>query len=190
MLCYPFRRRLIILSPDRLSLQHVRCHKCRKQVSDLVFRDVESIAQTTYQRGLGVAFQDTPEMRGPLGIGRFQGLAARLHSLRRWKALRLLERHGVQRTLCGDHIGYDPTYSRYSPGMYLSLTVIGDLCDHRQDHDIALVDFGIGDAEYKSILSNYRFQECAVHVYGRTLRGLGINLQLRFCWLTAWRESF
>jgi CelD/BcsL family acetyltransferase involved in cellulose biosynthesis len=60
--------------------------------------------------------------------------------------------------------------------MYLSLTVIGDLCDHRQDHDIALVDFGIGDAEYKSILSNYRFQECAVHVYGRTLRGLGINL--------------
>lgn len=81
-----------------------------------------------------------------------------------------------QRTLWGDHVGYDPAYSSYSPGMYLLLTSLGDLCDGKWEDDVAQVDFGLGDAEYKTALSNYSFDESPIIVYGRSLRGLGMNL--------------
>ena len=77
--------------------------------------------------------------------------------------------------LYGEYIGYDPAYSRYSPGMYLMLSVIGELCDQKT-HDITQIDFGQGDAEYKSVMTNLIFEAGEVQIYGRTLRGLGIKV--------------
>ena len=72
--------------------------------------------------------------------------------------------------LWGDHIGFDPAYCRYSPGVYLSLSVIGELCDQKKSHHSTQINFGPGDAEYKSVLSNLGFEEGReVQIYGRTL---------------------
>jgi GNAT acetyltransferase-like protein len=149
--------------------------RCYRQFSDAVFAEVESIARKSYQRGLGSGFQDTPEMRGRWELAATKGWL-RVHVLyvggkpcAYWVATALAG------TLWGEYIGYDPAYASYSPGMYLLLKSIADLCDRKEDEDIAEVDFGLGDAEYKAILSNHSFRESSISIYGRTLRGLGTN---------------
>jgi Acetyltransferase (GNAT) domain len=148
--------------------------KCYREVSelDLMFREVEEIASKTYQRGLGFGFKDTPEMRGRCELAASRGWLRVFILYVAGKPAAYWNASAYQGTLWGDHIGFDPALSRYSPGMYLSLTVIGDLCDHRETHDIKQINFGPGDAEYKSILSNISFEEGAIQLYGRSLRGL------------------
>ena len=147
-----------------------------RQVSDLMLREVESVARKTYQRGLGFCFKDTSEMRGQWELAAAKGWlrVSILHVAGKpcayWIAMAY---NGV---LWGDHVGYDPAYSSYSPGIYLLLSSLSDLCDQKWDNDITQIDFGLGDAAYKSLLSNCSFEEGLVHIYGRTLRGLGVNL--------------
>jgi len=138
-----------------------------------MFREVEEIAAKTYQRGLGFGFKDSPEMRMHCGLAATKGWLRVfiLYLAGKPAAYWIATAYGG--TLWGDHIGFDPAYGRYSPGIYLSLSVIGDLCDHKNCHDIAEINFGLGDAEYKSILSSISFEEGTVHIYGRTLKGLG-----------------
>jgi hypothetical protein len=149
--------------------------KCYREVSelDLMFREVEEIASKTYQRGLGFGFKDTPEMRGRCELAASKGWLRVFILYVAGKPTAYWNASAYQGTLWGDHIGFDPALSRYSPGMYLSLSVIGDLCDHKENHDIKQINFGPGDAEYKSILSNISFEEGAIQLYGRSLRGLG-----------------
>jgi hypothetical protein len=152
--------------------------KCFSEVSELdqMFREVEQIASKTYQRGLGFGFRDTPEMRGRCELAAAKGWL-RVHILYvAGKPSAYWNASAYCGTLWGDHIGFDPELGRYSPGMYLSLSVISELCDHKKDHGITQINFGPGDAEYKSILSNVSFQEGMIQLYGRTWRGLGTKL--------------
>jgi CelD/BcsL family acetyltransferase involved in cellulose biosynthesis len=153
---------------------HIKSYRSVSEL-DQIFREVEEIASKTYQRGLGFGFKDTPEMRGrcELAASKDWLRVFVLHIAGRpcayWIAMAYRE------TFWGEHIGFDPAYSRYSPGMYLSLSVIEELCDQKKRHDVTQIDFGLGDAEYKSILSNLSFKEGEVQIYGRTLRGVGIK---------------
>ena len=136
---------------------HIKCYRSVSEL-DQMFREVEEIAGKTYQRGLGYGFKDTPEMRSRCVLAASKGwlrvfilyIAGRPCAY--WNAMAYCG------TLWGDHIGFDPAYNRYSPGMYLSLSVIGELCDQKNNHDITQINFGLGDAEYKSILSNLRLE--------------------------------
>ena len=170
-----YRRKARMLLRDFSGNVRIERHK---QVSDHMFREVESIAERTYQRGLGFGFRDTPEMRQRWELATSKG----------WLRVSILYVGGkpcaywnammYERTLLGDHVGYDPAYSNYSPGMYLLLGSISDLCDRKWDEDTKWVDFGLGDAEYKAVLSNCSFEEGSVHLYARTLRGVGLNVLL------------
>jgi hypothetical protein len=152
--------------------------KCYRSISDLdrIFRDVELIAAKTYQRGLGFGFKDSPEMRMHCGLAASKGWLRVfiLYLAGRPSAYWIATAYGG--TLWGDHIGFDPAQGRYSPGIYLSLSVIAELCDQKRNHDITQINFGLGDAEYKSILSSLSFEEGTVQIYGRTWRGLGANV--------------
>lgn len=152
--------------------------KCFREVSDLnqMFHEVEQIASKTYQRGLGFGFRDTPEMRGRCELAAARGWL-RVHILYvAGKPCAYWNASAYCGTLWGDHIGFDPDLGRYSPGMYLSLSVIGELCDQKKNHGITQINFGPGDAEYKSILSNISFQEGMIQLYGHTWRGLATKL--------------
>jgi hypothetical protein len=142
---------------------------------DLIFREIETIARKTYQRGLGFGFADTPEMRGRFELAASKGWLRVFILYVAGKPVAYWTATAYSGMLCGDQIGYDPEFRRYSPGMYLSLATIGDMCDHRENHNISKVDYGIGDAEYKSLLSNRCYEEEDVLIYGHTLRGIGIN---------------
>lgn len=147
-----------------------------RDISPQLFAEIESIAGKTYQRALGFGFKDTPEMRERWKLAAVAGwlrvsvLYIQDKPCAYWSAM------AYQGTLWGDHLGFDPRYSSYSPGMYLMLSSLSDLCDGKWEDDVTQVDFGLGDAEYKSVLSNCKFEESLIHVYGRTLRGTGMNL--------------
>jgi len=146
------------------------------QTSDALFRQIESVAQTTYHRQFGLGFRDTPDMRRRCELEASKGWLRISMLYVAGKPCAYLIASAYNRTLYGDHMGYDPAYAAYSPGMYLLLNTLGDLCDHKWNDDITRIDFGFGDAEYKSALSNCSYEDCVGQIYGHTLRGICVNL--------------
>jgi len=151
---------------------------CFRDVSelDVMFRDVEEVARKTYQRGLGVGFVNSPEMRGRLELSARKG----------WLRAFVLYVGGVPwafwigtaygQAFHSDFMGYDPAHSRYSPGMYLVMKVIEQFCNRTSPVGIKEIDFGLGDAQYKQILGDSEWQDVSVYIFGRSIKGLTTSL--------------
>lgn len=151
--------------------------KCFREAADIdaMAQDVEEVARTSYQRGLGVGFFDSPEMREGLR------LMARKGWLRAY-VLYLAERPSAfwigdinQGTFGSDYIGYDAELGKYSPGMYLTTKVIEGFCDGNRE-GVTAIDFAPGNAQYKEVLSNQEWRETCVHIFAPTLKGIYLNL--------------
>jgi CelD/BcsL family acetyltransferase involved in cellulose biosynthesis len=142
---------------------------------DKMIQDVEQVAKKSYQRGLGVGFVDTPTMRN--GLRRM----AERGWLRAY-VLYLEERPCAfwigdinQGVFGSDYIGYDTEFGKYSPGMFLTTKVIEGFCDGNRE-GVTAVDFGPGNAQYKEVLSNQRWQETSVYVFAPSFKGISLNL--------------
>jgi hypothetical protein len=140
---------------------------------ELLVRDLDSVAAKTYQRGLGIAFADTPEHRALMRLGLEQGW---------WRVYVLYSDEEPIAFWPGSAYngvfsigtpGYDPAYTDYRIGTYVLLKVIEDLC---ADDDVELVDFGFGDAEYKRRFANESWPEADVVLFAPTFRAARINL--------------
>lgn len=152
---------------DRLE---IRCYEAPEDF-DVILRDVEAIAATTYQRGLGAGFEaeaDAPLLRVGLDGG----------WLRAW----VLYLEGAP---CAFEIGYvgggsvviatkgfDPAFTRQHVGKVLQLHILEQLCSEPL---VGTLDFGFGDADYKQRLSNRGWADADVVIYARSLRGLRVN---------------
>jgi hypothetical protein len=152
----------------------IKCFRGAEEI-DVMADDVEQIAKTSYQRGLGVGFIDSSAMRERLR------LMAR-HGWLRVYVLYLAERPcaywigDINRGIFGgNYVGYDAQFGKYSPGMFLSMKVIEGFCDGNRE-GVAGVDFGPGDAKYKEVLSNQTWRETAVYIFAPSLKGIGLNL--------------
>jgi len=150
---------------------------CIRELDGLerMIRDVEEIAKKTYQRGLGVGFKDNAETREVLRLDAEKG---RLRAF----ILYLADRPCAfwvgtvyQQTFHGGYVGYDPEYGRYALGMFLMMRVIESFCQGNGNKDVAEIDFGLGDAEYKEILGTCTWQEGSLCLFAPNLRGLGLN---------------
>src|SRR5208282_4893805 len=154
----------------------VRIH-CYREVTELdeMIHEVEQIVQRSYQRGLGVGFMDGPEMRARLRFkaerGWLRGYV--LYFAERPCAFWLGDINGT--TFGSDYIGYDAEFASHSPGMYLVMKVIEGFCNGNQE-GVTAVDFGPGNAQYKEVLSNQRWQETALYIFAPSLRGISLNL--------------
>jgi CelD/BcsL family acetyltransferase involved in cellulose biosynthesis len=140
----------------------------RPEDIDTMVADLETVAATTYQRGLGAGF--TAEHDGPLArIGLDGG----------WFRAWVLYLDGAPVAfeighLCGDSLiisakGFDPAHGRRHVGKVLQLYLLQDLCD---DPAVKVLDFGFGDAEYKQKLATRTWEDTDVLVFGRTARAL------------------
>jgi hypothetical protein len=153
----------------------VRCYT-REQDLDVLFRDVDRIASATYQRGLGVGFADTPEMRGRMQLEASKGwmqafvlyLAGQPAAF--WIGTRYRNR------FFSDFMGYDSAHAKYSPGMYLILQGIERLCQETGPNRVTELDFGLGDAQYKQVLGTDGWMEESLYLYSPSLRGAVLNL--------------
>ncbi len=149
----------------------VQCFRQHVEVRNLI-EDVEQVARSSYQRGLGVGFIDSAEMRDRLELKAQMGwLRSYVLYLRDRPAAFLVG--DVNRSTFGvDYTGYDPEFTAYSPGTYLILKIIEDLA---RSGGISAFDFGPGDAEYKRVLSDHRWAEGAAYIFARSLKGMQLK---------------
>jgi CelD/BcsL family acetyltransferase involved in cellulose biosynthesis len=134
--------------------------------------DIEEIASRTDKRLFGEGFFNTLQMREQMVASAERG----------WLRLYILYLEGQpaafwvgtlhDHCLQADHVGYDPVWSKLSPGIFLFFKILEDL----RDEDIAAVDLGCGDIQFKQCFGDLRSVESSVHIYAPTLRGIQLNL--------------
>jgi len=151
---------------------------CFQQTSELerMIQDVEEVAKKTYQRGLGVGFVDDCATRNRLHLRAENGWLRTFVLYVSDRPCAFWVGTLYKGTFHSDSMGYDPEYSKYSPGMYMVMRVIEDFCQKDAAGQVATIDFGLGDAQYKEILGNVQWQDVSVYLFGSTLRGLGLNM--------------
>jgi hypothetical protein len=141
---------------------------------DRVIAEAESIACRTYQRGLGVGFAANAENRERFLIesqrGRFRGYFLYVRD----KPIAFFIGTLYKNVLYDNFTAYDPEYTRYSPGMFLFYQVVDGLC--RQG--VETLDFGFGDAWYKSHFGTHKSAETNICVFAHNLSGAGLKLLL------------
>ena len=149
--------------------------RCFRSLMDLepAISDMEAIASTTDKRRLfGMDFFDTPQVREQMVVATTRGWL-------RIYILYLEEKPAAywmgtiyDHCLQADHVGYDPVWSKFSPGIFLFLNILEDL----RDEDIKTVDFGWGDIQIRQCFCSQRHAEARVHIYAPTLHGILLNL--------------
>ena len=152
----------------------VRCFKDVSELDDMI-RDVEKIARKSYQRGVGVGFVDTPTTRNYLRLKAERNRLRAYVLYLRGEACAFWIGEINGGTFESDDLAYDAAFGRYSPGMCLILKVIEGFCDgHREG--VTGVDFNMGHAQYKQVLSNQEWRETSFHLFAPTLKGVSLNL--------------
>jgi hypothetical protein len=143
---------------------------------DRLMSHAEEIARRSYQRGLGVGFFATANMRRRLILEANRGslrahiLYAGDHPCAFWIASLFA---GV---LYNDFMAYDPSYAKYAPGMYVVMQVIEEVSRDRSESGGArVIDFGTGDAEWKVRLGNEAWEEASVFIFAPRLKALSVN---------------
>ena len=149
----------------------VRCYSSREELARIA-TDVEEIAKRTYQRGLGVGFLNDEETRKRLELESSRGRLAMyvLYAANKpaafwWGTL-------FAGTFYSHALGYDPRLSEHSPGMFLIVKAVEDLCQR----GIGQIDFGIGDARYKSQFGNEHWEEASLRIFAARSRPILLNL--------------
>ena len=131
-----------------------------------VLSDVEHVARTTYQRGLGAGFSadgDGPQVRLALQRGWFNAWVMYIDGV----PCAYEVGHVYGGTFFSAAKGFDPAYGRHNVGTFLQMRMFEDLC---ADPAVREVDFGFGDADYKRRCATRGWDETDFAVYAPALR--------------------
>ena len=144
------------------------------QSVSMLMQNAETIAQKSYQRGIGVGFDASDFMRTRLEflarIGWLRGFVLFLDGRPSAFWIGTL-RNGI---FVSDYLAFDSDFRKYVPGMYLIIEVINILASDGID-PARQIDFGPGYVAYKERLSNQTLEEALVHIFAPSFRGLAIN---------------
>jgi hypothetical protein len=164
------KRKAKKLAADHQGRVKVCCYREPGELDDVI-PQVEEIAKKTYQRGLGVGFQDNEGMRRRL----------RLCAEKGWLRIYVLHLSDTpcafwigtlyQGSFCSDYLAFDPRFSAYSPGTFLLMQVVEEFCRA----GVKEIDFGPGEGRYKEQFGNSPSMEASVWIYSPTLKGLLVN---------------
>ena len=149
--------------------------KCLRNPEDLerIMNETEHIASQTYHRNLGVGFvKDTGTehlIKLALSQGRFRSYFLYLNQkpCAFW--------HGMLygNVFFSGATGADPSYREFGVGTYLLMKIFEDLCNLG---GVEVIDFGLGDAQYKKEYCDENWPESSLYLFAPTLRGLMLNL--------------
>lgn len=147
---------------------------------DRIVNDMEHVARRTYHRGLGTGFIDNNENRVRFELG------LKNH----WFYVFILYIEGepiafwsgwkYRNTFYTDFTGYLPEYSNLRVGNYVLQKMIRSVLS---DPSTRKIDFGFGDAQYKQILSNQKWEEASVYVFFPSIGNICLNLLRTFVFL-------
>ena len=134
--------------------------------------DLEYIAQTTYQRGLGAGFIKNDENIRRLTFGQEQGWlrVVVLHLDRRPRAFWMGSVY--RKVFHSEATGYDPAFRKYELGTLVFLKMAESLCME----GVKAIDFGLGDALYKKRFGDKHWEEGNVWIFSPSFRGVILNL--------------
>jgi CelD/BcsL family acetyltransferase involved in cellulose biosynthesis len=148
----------------------IRCFREPSELETAILL-VEETAKRTYQRGLGVGFEDTPRMRSLL----------HLYSRKGWLRMYVLIAADVpiafwvgavyEGWFYSDCTGYDPRFREDAPGTYLFMKMIEDFCEE----GLHGIDFGLGDAAYKEQFGDQSFEEATIYIFSTRIKGLTLR---------------
>jgi CelD/BcsL family acetyltransferase involved in cellulose biosynthesis len=140
--------------------------------AERLFRDLETVAATTYQRGLGVAFADNEEHRSLALLGLDRGwFRAYVLSLA-GRPIAFWTGYAYNGVFSIGTPGYDPAFAEHRVGQYVQMRMLEDLCD---DPEVDSVDYGFGDAEYKRRFSDESWEEADLVLFAPRLRPVLLN---------------
>ena len=134
--------------------------------------DMETIASKTDKRKIfGDGFFDTPEIRKHLAVAAAKGWLRLYILYLEQKPAAFWMGTVYDRCLQGDHTGYDPAWSEYSPGIFLFLNILEDL----REENIQSIDFGYGNTQLRQTFGDLRRVESRAQIYAPTWRGVELN---------------
>jgi CelD/BcsL family acetyltransferase involved in cellulose biosynthesis len=138
-----------------------------------VTRHAETVSVKTYQHRLGGGFAADPSELRLVELGAERG----------WLRAYLLSVDGEPRAfwigLAYGRVfftgptGYDPSLGHLRLGTYVLMRMLEDLCE---DDAVDVVDYGVGDAEYKRHFGSESSLEEDVLVFAPSFRGVRVNL--------------
>lgn len=158
------------------------CYRDPSEVCRLM-KDAEFIASKTYQRGLGVGFANSDQVRARLELGAHQSTLRGYVLYRGGQPCAFWIGMLYGTTFVGEYTGYDPELGECSPGMFLMMRVIEGFCKHANGEVVQEIDFGLGEAEYKNALCTDFWLEAMVYVFSPTLRGFGLKCMRTLSWM-------
>ena len=138
--------------------------------------DAEIVAKTSYLRELGRGFFHNEAMRQRLELEAQKGrLLARIlylddHPCAFWITSRFND------YLYSDFMGYDAAYAKYSPGMFLIMSVIEELTKELENDATLIIDFGGGEYDWKARLANRSWSSASIIIFAPTLSGIWANI--------------
>jgi hypothetical protein len=134
---------------------------------------IEHIAKFTYQRGLGVGFFDNRETRKKLFFTLNHKTMKAYILYINDEPVAFQVGYLYKGCFYSSSTGYNSAYGLYSPGLYLIIKIIEELC---LNPDCQSFDFGFGDSEYKRMLSNEVWQESNYFIFTTTFKGIKLKL--------------
>jgi hypothetical protein len=150
----------------------VRCFRSLTELDAAIAHMEEIASKTVKRRMFGAGFYDNPNNREAMILAAARGWL-RIYILYFEDKPAAFWRGTVYgRTLHADDVGYDPAWSKLSPGIFLFLRILEGL----HEDDIQTVDFGVGNKQVQHILSDFHCVESRVHIYAATPRGLLLNV--------------
>jgi CelD/BcsL family acetyltransferase involved in cellulose biosynthesis len=105
------------------------------------------VGSRSYQQGLGVAFSGSPLQMALISLGLKKGWARTWVLYLEGRPVSFWTGMAYGNTFYIGTPGFDPEFSKQSVGRFTMLRMLEDLC---ADPAISLLDFGQGEAEYKS----------------------------------------
>lgn len=140
----------------------VRVHRFRRpeELEDLC-ADMETVAATSYQRRLGVGFNGNPMqvalIRRGLEMGWYNTWMLYLDD----RPVAFWGGFAYRDTFFIGTPAFDPDYAKHSVGSYAMMHMMSDLC---ADPSITRLDFGHGEAEYKSAFGHADRLESDIYI--------------------------
>lgn len=157
----------------------VRCFRSLEDLEAAIPNMEEIASKSDKRRVFRFDSLDTPQIREQLVVEAERAVVAAKEGWLRIYVLYLKERPAAywmgtlyDRCLQADHVGYDPMWSEFSPGIFLLLYILEDL----RDEDIETVDFGCKNIQFKQCFGSLRRVESTIHIHAPTLRGIQLNL--------------
>ncbi len=170
---HELRRHEKKLSKEFGDRAHIHCYRHADEVEELA-EVVEKVSAKTYQRALNVGFKPDVEVLESLRVaactGGLRGCVLYLDE----KPSAFFIGKQYKETFHGTYMGYDPEFSKYSPGMIVLMHSIEECFDPKMK--ATQFDLGWGDRQYKRAVCNQTRQDGPKYLYAPSLTGLKLNL--------------